>query len=268
MNPETLLSTNLAVVNHVVRNVCRGARIQQRQEVEDFASSVTVALMENDYAILRKWQRRGSLSGYLNVVVRRLLSNQRYHELGRWHASAEAARGGPAAVLLEKLVVRDGVPFSQAVPLVRQLDPSRSQKDLAAMAARFPQRRPQRRTVDLDAAAEVALPERDRADERVVDAEARRLSRRASEVVRRAMASWREEDITILRCRFGSSMSIVEVSRMLQIPQRPLYRRIELLLRRLRTALTAAGLDASVLGGIIGIASQEMDFGLCTSVAQ
>ena len=261
MNPEALFRDNLAVIDRVVREVCRGTRMHA-DDVQDFASSVMVALMENDHAVLRRWEGRSSLAGYLTVVIRRLLADRRDHEFGRWHASTEALRHGPVGVLLEKLLVRDGRSFEEALPLVRQLDPLRTAADFQSMAARFPHRQPRFRAVDLDAAAEAALPERDRADDRVLSGETQRLSERACAVVRKTIAGWPDEDVMILRFRFGSSMSIVNISRMLRIPQRPLYRRIETLLARLRKELTAAGMDASVLPSIVGQSSYEMDFGL------
>ena len=36
----------------------------------------------------------------------------------------------------------------------------------------------------------------------------------------------------LIRFRFGSSMSIADISRILRLPQRPLYRRLEALLAR------------------------------------
>ncbi|HJQ39851.1 MAG TPA: hypothetical protein VKB93_22135 [Thermoanaerobaculia bacterium] len=266
MNPETLLRANLEVIDRVVREICRGTRMQP-DEVQDFGSTVMVSLIENDYSVLRRWEGRSTLAGYLSVVIRRLLSDRRDQELGRWQPSAEAARGGAAGVLLEKLVVRDGHSFDEALPLVWQLDPSRTRDDLLAMAARFPQRRPPRRAVDLEAVAEASLPERDRADDRVLSEEARRLSRRAGEIVRATIGQWSDEDAMILRFRFGSSMPVADISRMLRIPQRPLYRRIEALLDRLRHALVAAGIDATLLPSIVGEASYEMDFGLKESYA-
>jgi len=260
MDPEALFRSNLAVVDRVVREVCRGRL--RTDEMEDFASSVRVALMEKDYAILRRWEGRSSLAGYLSVVIRRLLEDRRDRELGRWHSSAEATRMGPGGVLLEKLLLRDGRTFDEALPLVRQLEPERSADDFRSMAARFPRRQPRLRAVDLEAAEEIALPQRDRADDLLLIGETRLLSQRASDAVRRAIAEWPDEDAMIIRFRFGSSMAIADIARMLRIPQRPLYRRIEALLVRLRKALAAAGVDASALLSIIGEASEEMDFGL------
>lgn len=264
---ESLFQANLPLVDYVVRNVCRGTRIRNPHDVDDFAASVKVALMENDYAILRRWEQRACLAGYLNVVARRMLSGQRVHEMGRWRPSAEAARCGDAAILLETLVVRDRLPFDQASARVQQLHPTVTGEELAAMAARFPQRSVRLRAVELDEAVEVATPEHDRADRRVLDAESRRLSRRASEVVRHEISGWSVEDAEILRLRFAASMNVADIARTLNIQQRPLYRRIEALLSRLRAALAAAQVDASALAGVIGEAAQELDFGLVPAAA-
>src|SRR5262249_44713463 len=139
MDPEELFRANLAVVHRVAREVSRGARLPP-SEMDDFVSSVMVSLMEHDYAVLRKWEGRSSLAGYLIVVHRRLLANRRDHDLGRWHPSAEASRQGEAGVLLEKLLLRDHRSLDEALPLVLRADPSLTREDVLAMASRFPAR--------------------------------------------------------------------------------------------------------------------------------
>ena len=262
IDPQTLLYENLTMVNHVVRKVWRSARLQHSPDVDDFVSTVLVALMENDYAILRKWEGRGSLAGYVSVVSRRMLADRLDRQRGRWRPSTEALRGGKAGVLLEKLLFRDGCSFEEAVSRARKIEPARSVAELTALAARFPKREPRLSSVRLDAVAEASMPAPDQADARVLDAEARRLAQRAGEVIRGAVASWPDEEATIFRLRFGSSMTIAEISRSLEVPQRALYRRVEALVVCLRTELLHAGLDAAVLDGVFGEASQEMDFGL------
>jgi hypothetical protein len=54
-------------------------------------------------------------------------------------------------------------------------------------------------------------------------------------------------------------MSIADISRMMRLPQRPLYRRIEKVLMTLRRALVDAGIDATAIPGLV---SHEMNFGL------
>lgn len=260
MDADRLFRDNLAVIDRVCGEVCRGARLRD-DEAEDFASSVRVALMENDYAILRKWEGRSSLAGYLSVVIRRLLADRRDHEYGRWNASAEAIGLGPGGVLLEKLLLRDGRPFEAVLPIVVARYPALSCEEVGAMAARLPRRRERPRAVPLDDSAAEWVAGGERADGRALSVEAQRLSARASEVVRHTIAEWPDEDAMILRFHYGLSMTIAEISRMLRLPQRPLYRRIETFLAKLRAALVAAELDASTLSSVIGEASQEFDFG-------
>jgi RNA polymerase sigma factor for flagellar operon FliA len=90
------------------------------------------------------------------------------------------------------------------------------------------------------------------ADERVVEADVQRMSDHAGQVVRRVMAQMPEEDRALLRFRFGRGMSIADISRIMRLPQRPLYRRLESLLGRLRKTLEAEGIDASHAAELIG----------------
>ena len=215
--------------------------------------------MEDDYAILRKYGGRSSFEGYLAVVAQNLFLDQRTHALGRWRPSRESERMGEAGILLDTLLHRDRRSLDEALPLVRRIDPSLTRERLAAMAARLPQRVMRPRAVELD--EEATLVAADAADARVVDTDRRRVSAETSRVIREAMDALPLEDAMILRFRFGSQMSIADISRMLRLPQRPLYRRLEALLGHLRATLRAAGLDARDVTDLIGEA-HELDFGL------
>ncbi|HEX3577750.1 MAG TPA: sigma-70 family RNA polymerase sigma factor [Thermoanaerobaculia bacterium] len=258
MNPSSLFETNLAVIDGVIAMVCRRARLHGA-DAEDFASSVRIALMENDYAILRQYAGRSSFATYLGVVVQRLLLDQRSRALGRWRPSREAERFGEAGVLLETLLHRDLRTLEESLPIIQRLDGTITRERAAGMAARFPLRITKPRAVDLD--EDVPVAGSYAADDRVVDADRRRLSAETSRVVRKALAALPDEDAMILRFRFASEMSIADISRMLRLPQRPLYRRLESLIARLRAALAAAGLNAGDVIALVGEA-QEMDFGL------
>lgn len=266
MDPERLFRDNLTVIDRVIREVCRAARLRDA-EAEDFSSSARLALIENDYFVLRRWEGRSSLAGYLSVVIRRLLSDQRNEEFGRWRPSAEATRFGPGGVLLEKLFIRDRRPLEEVIPIV-QARYALTHEEIATMAHQLPRRPGRLRAVALEETDEQALPSDDRADGRALSSEARRLSARAGEIVRRTIDTWADEDAMILRFHYGSSMSIADISRMLRLPQRPLYRRIQALLGKLRAALIAANLDANALSSVIGEASQEMDFGFESGKAE
>ena len=261
MDAADLFRSNLGIVERAARGVCRRARLSGADE-EDFVSAARLALIENDYEILRKYEGRSSLATYLAVVFQRLLSDQRMHALGRWHASREAERMGSAGVLLETLVRRDRRSLDEALPIVQAAEPSLTRSAIESMAARLPERTSRPHGVEIDAPAAASLAAPERADQRALDSDARAVSRRTTRVVREALAAFPLEDRMLIRFRFGSSMSIADISRMMRLPQRPLYRRIEALLQRLRAALLAAGLDAGSVAELIGTAAGEMDFGL------
>lgn len=261
MEAADLFAANLEVIEHAALVVCRRARLSP-VDTEDFLSAARLALIENDYAVLRQYQGRSSLAGYLAVVFQRLLADERTRTLGRWRSSREAERMGGAGILLETLVRRDRRPLAEALPIVQAAYPGLARDEIESMAAHLPARLPRPRAVDLDGGPAALLAASDHADMRTRLGDAQALLRRTSQVVRSTLAGFSTEDRMLIRMRFGSAMSIADISRMLRLPQRPLYRRLESLLGRLRAALLAAGLDAASLADLIGTATCDMDFGL------
>jgi DNA-directed RNA polymerase specialized sigma24 family protein len=112
----------------------------------------------------------------------------------------------------------------------------------------------------MPAAEEIEAP--DRADVAVVSSELERLSERASQSIRSTLESLPVRDRMLVRLRFAKKMAIADIARILQLPQRPLYRRLEQILTMLRAALAAAGIDARSAGDLIGSAFATLDFGL------
>ena len=258
MDAAELFRANLPLIDRAIAGVCRRRGVYGA-DADDFASSVRLALIDNDYAALRKHEGRSSLATYITVIAEHLLYDQQ-RSVSRWRPSAEAERCGEAGILLERLLVRDGRSLEEALPLVRDVAPMLTPQDIATMAARLPSRTPRPRAVELDVVSDV-LAARDRADDRLLASHARSASGLASRVIRNALDSWPAEDAAIVRMRFGSGMPISDISRMLRLPQRPLYRRVEALLARLRRELEQAGIDDGSLEDLIGDAGEDLDFG-------
>src|ERR1041385_5241956 len=262
MHPEELFRTNLALVERVIDGVCRRAGLRDA-DAEDFSSSAKLALIENDYAILRGYEGRAPLGAFLTVVVQRMLSREWMRLRGRWHPSAEAERSGPAAVLLEKLTMRDGRSLDEAVDIVRANDPSLDRNPVRQMAERLPQRFPRLRLVPLMTDEEQPLIAADAADARANEDETRRMSERAARVVPETIGALPLQDRMLIRFHFGAEMSIADAARMLGVPQRPLYRRVEALLRQLRDALERESVGSAAIEDVISAgASESLDFGL------
>ena len=264
MDARELFEANLDLIDQVARMVCARRRLGA-EDVEDFVSAARLSLLEDDYTVLRRYEGRSSLAAFLAVVFDHLLSDQRIHALGKWHPSRAAERLGPAAVLLETLVHRDRRSIDEALPIVRQLDGTLQRSDLESMVARFPGRIPRPRAVPIEDDAEIPVAAPERGDEQTTAREERSLAARTSTVIRGAIAALDREDRMLLRLHFGSKVSIADVSRMLRVPQRPLYRRLESLLKGLRGAIETARLDPGSILELIGAATTEMNFGLQTT---
>ncbi len=260
MDPAELFRANTSLIDRIAAGVCRRVRVDGA-DAEDFASEVRLALMEGDFAILREFEGRASLHSYLSIVIERLMFDHRTRTLGRWTPSAQAKRLGPAAVLIEKLLVRDRRALDEALPVIRAAHPELTREEIERIAAQLPERTSRPRAVPLDDVVADTVPASDSAEERVRTQDAGRIATRASDVMRRTIDALSVEDRMIVRFRFVSSMSIADISRLTRLPQRPLYRRIESLLARLRAALQEANIDAASAAEIIGPA-YEMNFGL------
>lgn len=259
MDPADLFRSSLELIDDVASSVCHRAGMRGA-DAEDFAGDFRVALIADDYAVLRSYEGRASLGTYLTVIARRLLINQHRAE-GRWHASSAAVQMSEAGVLLERAVRRDGRTIEEVLPLLQAIDPSITRDIALSMDAKLPARAPRARMTDLLEKHEESVAGSERGDIRVVESEARRLSRRASEAVKRLLGELDLEQRSILRLRFSAGMSVADISRALRIPQRPLYRLLDRLLQQIRGELQRAGINASSLTELIG-GNVDLDFSL------
>ena len=260
MDVAILFESNLALIERVIGGVCHRAGMFGA-DAEDFASAAKLELMENDYAVLRLFEERSSLATFLTIVIQRFLIDERTKRTGRWHPSREAERLGESAVVLERIVRRDRRSIDEALPIVQSIDPTLTRERVVELEKRLPPRTPRPQAVELgDAERELAAAES--ADALALASDAGRLSEKTGRIIRDALEAMPLEDRMIIRFHYGSAMTIVEISSILRLPQRPLYRRLEGLLRRLREALTTAGIQPGDLADLIGNATRELDFGL------
>jgi RNA polymerase sigma factor (sigma-70 family) len=260
MDPAELFRANASLIDRITAGVCRRGRLYAA-DAEDFAGDVKVALMEDDFAVLRGFEERASLQSYLSIVIERLMFDSRTRAMGRWTPSAQARRLGDAGVLVEKFLQRDRRSFDEALPLLRAAHPELTREQFLEIANALPERLPRPHAVPLDEVVADTVPAAESAEERAMSREAERIAARANEVMQEQMQSLSTEDRMIIRFRFCGSMSVADISRMTRLPQRPLYRRIELLLARLRAALASASIDSSSIAEVIGRVD-EMNFGL------
>jgi len=239
---EDLLVTNLGLIERIVRALCRRHGIAG-DDYEEFASRVNAKLIEDDYAVLRKFRRESSLATYLMVVIAMLLRDFRVQRWGRWRPSAEARRNGPVAIRLETLVYRDSFTWRQAIESIRLSgDASMTERELMQLFEKLPRRlHPRPREVEIDAIPNIASAGTadDDLGRTAVEAEQRELDH----ALTTAIAGLKPEDGIILRMRYWDGLSVAQIARALNQPQKRLYRRVERALVQLRRRLQALGVS-------------------------
>ena len=80
-----LLDANLPVIQRVISYVSRHAGLSGA-DAEDFASAARLRILDNDCAVLARYEGRASLATYLTIVLRRFLVDYKRAERPRWYA--------------------------------------------------------------------------------------------------------------------------------------------------------------------------------------
>lgn len=260
-DPEALFLAQLDVIERVIAFVCARHHVASA-DAEDFASFVKLKFVENDYALLGKFEGRSSLRTFLTVVIQRLFLDHRIQAWGKWRPSAEAKRAGAVAVLLEQLIVRDGHSFEEACEMLRTnhgIAADRAELDL--LSARLPVRM-RRRFEPESALASVPSGERP-VDDVAAERDRQATSKRVSDALRGLMAAIDPQDRLILTLRFNDGRTVAEIASMLRLDQKSLYRRVERLLKELRTGLERAGIDGTAVLEMLESPAVSIDWRQC-----
>ncbi len=247
MTPEELFLSKLPLIERVIASICQRHCVFG-DEAEEFDAVVKLKLVDDDYAVLKKFQGRSLLKTYLTTVIANLFRDHLIKKHGKWRSSKIARTLGPEAIRLEQLLYRDGLDLKQAVEILKRnagVEPSRD--ELAAIAAKLPVR--ERRRFESDAALETLGVEGE-AEERVRDRERAEIVRRLEKALGRALAGLPAEDRLILRM-WLQGFTIAAVAKRLGSAQRPLYTRRDRALRQLARDLEAAGLSAEQVRSLL-----------------
>jgi RNA polymerase sigma factor for flagellar operon FliA len=248
MPTSDLFTPHLPLIERVVRGLCRRKGLPA-EEAEDFEQDVKLKLWEDDCARLRKFDGRSEFKTYLTTVVARLFVDAQRARLGKWRPSEEAKRLGAVAVHLETLTVRDGFGFEEAVESLRRNHGVReSPAELAEIAGRLPARAP-RRFEGEETLERLAVP--GRAGKRLRDRERAKQWRRIKVVLGEAMSALPAEEQLILKMRFADGFTVARIAKVLGLPQRQLYSRIDKAKGRLRGALEERGVDATLIADLL-----------------
>ena len=236
---EALFLSHLGWIERVVAAISRRNGLA-RDDADDFASWTTLRLIEEDYAVFRKFRGESALTTYLAVVIAMLFRDYRTHRWGRWRPSAAARRRGSLAIRLETLVYRDGLRLNQAAELLRTSGHTDlSDRELGTLLNQLPVRQSGRPQEVTPSGAGVDPPATEQADDLVVADEVAMAKKAIEEQLQRLPL----EEQLMLRMRYWEGMTVVEVARGLGLPQKPLYRRLDRALADLRHYLEESGMS-------------------------
>jgi RNA polymerase sigma factor for flagellar operon FliA len=211
-------------------------------DAEDFASEVRLHILEKNCEPLRRFEGRCTLSTFLTVVVNNLYLDYRNRQWGKWRPSAEAKRLGALAILIEKLVTRDGWTLEQAIEMVHVNHQTEIDEATRARFAQLTQRAPQRQFVGEIEADGIESPA-PAPDANVLRAEQDFVAKRVQTALDRVRQTLEPAEQIVLKMRFEDGAPVADIARALHLNQKRLYRTIDQLLARLRKGLEAEGID-------------------------
>lgn len=223
-------------------------------------------LIENDYSVLRKHDRRSSFAAFISVVVQRLLLDYRIAQWGKWHASAEAKRLGDRAIAIEAMLYRDGRTVDEVLPVVQRRWPEVTHAEIEDLTRRLPRRLPRPRAVPVDLAAEEVGADTESVHAAAFERDRIELAQRVNAIVRSVINEIGEHDRAVFRLHFDGGMSIAEIARTLHVEQKPLYRRVQRILAHLRSRLEAEGIGEAEANELLTARCTGLDLDLAGAV--
>lgn len=238
MDYQQVFLDHLDLVEQVVRFIARRHHLSATDQ-DEFLGTVRHKLVDDKFSILRKFKGHSSLRTYLTSVIQHLFLDYRIKQWGKWRPSAVARRLGPTAVLLERLVTRDGMRPDEAIETLRtNYQVQQSADDLRDLLVALPNRAP-RRWVGEEALVELAAHTSSEGagttDEQVT------RGARIERALIAALATLSPQDALILKLRFEDSLQVSSIARSLKLAQKPLYRKLEHVMAVLRAALESHG---------------------------
>ena len=223
---EQLLLQQRPHVERLVQDLAR-RHFLASAEIQEFRAAVERALERNDYELLRAFDGRSTWETYLTTVVARQFFLFQAALWGSWRPSATAIRLGPAATLLEELVLRNRFPVNDAIEWMRtahRVDLPRHR--LLQMAGQL-------QMSGVEAPASAAAAPAIAGDVRV------------SEALRDALALVSPDDRLILALRFRDRQPLTRIAAVLKIDARLLQRRIETAREVIRRSLLMQRIPAA-----------------------
>jgi RNA polymerase sigma factor for flagellar operon FliA len=256
---EQLFVSHLTEIDRVIAFVCSRHHLR-RVDADDFSAHVKLKLIENDYAVLRKFEQRSSIRTYLSVVIQRLFLDFRISAWGKWRPSAKAKRLGPAAILVEQLTSRDGYSLEETYEIVTTNHRVPLTRDVfETLVKALPLRLPRR--FESDAVLETCVAPTLPPDEQARGDENGAVMTRVLTALEIALRRFDAQDRLVLRMRYMDGRSVPQIATTLRLDQKTLYRRLDRLIRDLRTTMEADGVNSAAVRDLLTEEPVSIDWG-------
>jgi len=239
-----------AVLAHVRRR-----HLLSPDAAEEFSSWARLRLIEDDGAILRKFRGQSTLRTYLTTVLVHLFLDWRIAQWGRWRPTALARRLGPLAIELERLVLRDGRDYEEAVEALLSIRAAGSRAECDGAWAQL-KRQPVRRMTGTDGLNDMPSP--DDAHAHVDFESAQAKAARLTAALRRSLRGLEDQEQIILRLSYVNRFTAKQIAAVLGVEAKPLYRRIEQIEAKLGALLQSGGLIREEALGVFRDASVDL----------
>lgn len=260
MTAEHTFLENLRTIEKIASFVARRNHLNTDDSGE-FVQEVRVRLLDDDYAIIRKFEGRSEFSTYLTTVIKRLFQAWRTELWGKWRPSAEAKRLGDKAIALERLLTRDGYTFAEAVSeLTTPANSPYTLAELEAIYVRLPLRNPRPMLVSDEVTPEGMIAIDAEADDRVEMHERECIARKIAEAMDRLIKTLDADDQLILQLRFWQALKAPEIAQRLRMDQKKVYKRLDKLFPAMRRALEQAGITKADIAQVLCHGDQEIRF--------
>lgn len=252
---RTLLETHFDLIQRKLQHLSRRSGLPEH-EAEEFRSWALFKLVENDSRVLASWEGRSSFPTFLTVVLVNLMRDYRIQVWGKWRPSAAAQRRGPEGVLLERLVLRDGLPVDEAIQRMRtEHGVSLSRAELERMAVALPRRMDRRRVGEEEL---LRVPVDGQVESRIEEGERSRTEERLRELLAPLLQSLPAEDRLLLKLHYWDGLSMAAIAPLLGRPQRELYSVRDRCLKKLRRSLEEAGMSPAQVRELLGCCHLEL----------
>lgn len=247
---------NQDAIEGVLKFVCRKKGLHD-DRADEFRQWTTFRLIANDCAILRSFKGDSSFKTFLVTVIQNKYRDWLDSEQGKFRVTVDAKALGPIAVNLELLALRDQMPYDEAAQLLVSRGIASSIKACDEVWAQL-KRAERRRLVGEDALENrQASPSVDPVEHE----ERQRLARKVHAAMLACIAELPPADNLILRMKYWDHVSVANIAKTQQMEQKPLYRRIEQILKRLKRDLSARGIsDTEIRDLFDGLGIDPDDF--------